>query len=340
MLACLLEAAGTGFGRVFGLPNGFAGAPRCETVELSDLMAADAGEMRAGLARTPGAWLGLSSGRPEPADFARVLALMRARDSHHLVGMGGGGTMAALAAFHAFAAASDWPLAVAGAPNTIKNDIESVEFSPGFASAARFLALAVRDIDRDLRAMAGGERVVLVEVSGGATGWLAATAVAFRADYDDPPHLVLTPERDIDREALASHIARQRDLFGRALVVANEQEDSVTGLPRRRISLGPLLRAHSARLSPADLDLARATPPTPRPGLCSPPRPSWPPPAATAPSTRSPASNAPYPPSSFHGARPTSPTAIAIWSALSSAAMRRSSDHRSNSRFAAPAPRL
>ena len=257
MLACLLEAAGTGFGRVFGLPNGFAGAPRCETVELSDLMAADAGEMRAGLARTPGAWLGLSSGRPEPADFARVLALMRARDSHHLVGMGGGGTMAALAAFHAFAAASDWPLAVAGAPNTIKNDIESVEFSPGFASAARFLALAVRDIDRDLRAMAGGERVVLVEVSGGATGWLAATAVAFRADYDDPPHLVLTPERGIDREALASHIARQRDLFGRALVVANEQEDSVTGLPRRRISLGPLLRAHSARLSPADLDLAR-----------------------------------------------------------------------------------
>ncbi len=253
LLCAVLAAAGPSFARVFGLPNGFAGAARTDLVELTDLMAEDAGEMRAALARTPGAWLGSSVHSPDEVDYSRILDLMRARDGRKLLAIADRAALAALADFAAFAETQGWPVAVTGVANTICNDIEGRDFTPGFASAARALALAVRGVDRDLRATREGERVALVEVPGGGTGWLAAAACAFRAEYDDPPHLVLTPERGLDPERLPGDVDRLLGLFGRAVVVANE--GAVAGpVPWRRLGLGPLLR--TAEAITEDIDLA------------------------------------------------------------------------------------
>ncbi len=253
LLGAILAAAGPSLQRAFGLPNGFAGTPRIEFVELTDLMAPDAGEMRAALARTPGIWLGSSIRPASEADFSRILDLMRARESRKLLAIADRATLAALSDFAAFAEGQDWPVTVAGVANTICNDLEGLDFTPGFASAARALALAVRGVDRDLRATREGERVVLVDVPGGDTGWLAAAACAFRTEYDDPPHLVLPPERGLDAERLPGEVDRLLGLFGRAVIVANEGAVAHS-MPWRRLSLGPLLRTTEAIT--ADIDLA------------------------------------------------------------------------------------
>ncbi len=72
------------------------------------------------------------------------------------------------------ASSSGYEMQVMGVPKTIDNDLAATDHCPGYGSAARFLALAVRDTGLDLEAMATFEDVVILEAMGRNAGWLAA----------------------------------------------------------------------------------------------------------------------------------------------------------------------
>ncbi|WP_166979252.1 6-phosphofructokinase [Paramicrobacterium fandaimingii] len=136
--------------------------------------------------------------------------------------IGGNGTMAFLDAISTRARKRGTSLRVVGIPKTIDNDIVAVDHTPGFPSAARYLAATATDMSRDHEAMAGIEKVRIVEVMGRDTGWLALAASFHDHDPEHAADLVLTPEESFDLDRALAHIDSALTAKGRAFVIVSE----------------------------------------------------------------------------------------------------------------------
>jgi ATP-dependent phosphofructokinase / diphosphate-dependent phosphofructokinase len=148
--------------------------------------------------RTPGAALGTVRYKLKAEDYARVIGVLAAHDVRYLVYIGGNDSMDTAHQIHRAAQQSAYELQVIGVPKTVDNDLPYTDHCPGYGSAARFVALAVRDSGRDTESMGMSSPVKIVEVMGRNAGWLTASAVLGRQQAGDPPHLLYMPERPVD----------------------------------------------------------------------------------------------------------------------------------------------
>ena len=130
--------------------------------------------------------------------------------------------MAAAARLEATANAAGYPVQVLGIPKTIDNDLAGTDVTPGYGSAARYIAHTTQECGLDLRAMRHFDEIVVIEVMGRHAGWLAAASALARQQPGDPPHLILLPEVPV---AIDPVLARIEGVFaqrGICLVVAAE----------------------------------------------------------------------------------------------------------------------
>jgi ATP-dependent phosphofructokinase / diphosphate-dependent phosphofructokinase len=142
-----------------------------------------------------------------------------------LVLAGGNGTMALLKAIDSTAKRQGFPLITVGIPKTVDNDLLGVDFSPGFATAARYLTQTVPDIARDHRAMASIEPIRIVETIGRGVGWLALSGAAALSDGDPDLtcDLYLIPEcADISESEIFGKVEEALQAKSRAFVVCSE----------------------------------------------------------------------------------------------------------------------
>lgn len=230
-LAGIAEQASGKFDRLIGLRHGFEGHEGGRLLDLGHLLdGADCAKTLNRLSETPGALLGSSRKRVEDQDIVEILGLMKNAGSDSLIGIGGNGTMAALNVLADLAARNDQNLKVVGVPKTVDNDLPHVHIAPGYGSAARFIAMAVRDYDRDFQAMATFDDVTILETMGRDSGWLAAASVLLN-DGDAAPHMVLLPERPVDEATFLSQVSAQKKKYGRVFIVTNELLNASTGGP-------------------------------------------------------------------------------------------------------------
>jgi 6-phosphofructokinase 1 len=120
-------------------------------------------------------------------------------------------------------------LQVIGIPKTIDNDLMETDHTPGYATAARFFACAVRDIGADNRALPG--QVEFVEVLGRNAGWIVAATSLARHEEDDPPHLIYFPELRLPLEKLLDDIRGVYRRLGRCVVAICEGQLDEDGEP-------------------------------------------------------------------------------------------------------------
>ena len=106
-----------------------------------------------------------------------------------------------------------------GVPKTIDNDLVETDHCPGYGSAARFLALATREIGVDTRAMQHSDPVRVIEVMGRHAGWLAAAAALGKERPEDAPHLTLLPERPLSLDDILAAVGEAQRAYGHAVVV-------------------------------------------------------------------------------------------------------------------------
>ncbi|WP_022885824.1 6-phosphofructokinase [Glaciibacter superstes] len=169
-----------------------------------------------------GSWLGGGRFSVGENDLSAMVDTLVRHRVDGLAIIGGNGTMALLEAISKTASARGMALRCVGIPKTIDNDIVGVDHTPGFASAARYLARTVTDLARDQSAMGNVEPVRIVETMGRSTGWLALAASYARHDPEFAADLVLIPETTFE---LPHFLARVEDIVeqrGRALVVVSE----------------------------------------------------------------------------------------------------------------------
>lgn len=207
------------YGARFGLPGLLA-------EDCCDLFAQPAALLEA-LAGAPGSALG-SSRRPfENGDFDHLLEIFRRRNIRYLFYTGGNGSMGTALEMHRFFKDAGYELCVMGIPKTIDNDIAGTDHTPGYASCARFFAHAARDAGEDNRSLA--TPVMVLEVLGRNTGWVAAaTALARHAD-DDPPHLIYVPETPLGVDRLCDDVERVFRRLGRVVVAVCEGQRDLDG---------------------------------------------------------------------------------------------------------------
>ena len=193
--------------------------------DLFDLYAQDAGTIEA-IGGMPSSALGSSRRDLTDEEVERVVRVCRARDIGWLFVTGGNGS---LGMADRIAREAGGSLQVLGIPKTIDNDLMETDHTPGYASAGRFFACAVRDIGADNRALPG--QVEFVEVLGRNAGWIVAATSLARHEPDDPPHLIYFPELRLRLEKLLDDITGVYRRLGRCVVAICEGQLDEQGEP-------------------------------------------------------------------------------------------------------------
>jgi 6-phosphofructokinase len=210
--------------RVCGARYGVHGIANEDFVDLS-------AETRANLeaiAVTPSSALGSTRDKPNMADCQDILASLRAHGVSWFLYIGGNDTAETVRILSEEAAKVRYDLRFIHVPKTIDNDLMESDHSPGFPSAARFVAQAFMGADLDNRSLPG---VYLAVVMGRHSGFLTAASAAARTVEGDGPHLIYLPERVFDEARFLSEVKSVHDRLGRCVIAVSEGVHGADGTP-------------------------------------------------------------------------------------------------------------
>ena len=234
--------------RVLGARFGIRGVRDNDFVDLSAMTEAEI--LRIGA--TPGATLGSTRDKPDGDYCGLIVDGLRRASATAFIYIGGNDT----AGTQQILAEADDRIAFIHAPKTIDNDLVGNDHTPGFISAAWFVASAFRSIDLDVRAMPG---IYVGIVMGRHAGFLTASGATWRRDESDGPHILCLPEHPFSLDGFLAAIDETRSRFGRCVVAMSEGVADAEGRPLVESLLGERAErdAHgNLRLGGGDLGVA------------------------------------------------------------------------------------
>lgn len=172
------------------------------------------------LLTTPGSAIGTSRDPLEKEEYGRMAGILRKHGIEYVLCNGGNGTMDMCGKLDAACRDQGYDVRIMGIPKTMDNDLAVTDHSPGYGSAARYIARSVQEVCADVRGMP--IHVVVIEASGRNAGWITASSALARRGGGDGPDLIYLPERPFEEEAFledaAALIKRKRGV----VVVASE----------------------------------------------------------------------------------------------------------------------
>ncbi len=183
------------------------------------------------IAASPGAALGTTRSKLTDSDLPRVTGFIERHSITHWIIIGGNDSASTALAVGKAAHDAGLDLNVMLVPKTVDNDLVCTDHSPGYGSAARFVAAATQGAGRDAEAMGPAAPITVLEVAGRDSGWLAAASVLGKRDERDPPHVVVTPEAPFDPAQFLPKIERAYRLYGFAVAVVQENVRDAEGSP-------------------------------------------------------------------------------------------------------------
>jgi len=205
--------------RVLGSRHGVRGIRDGDYVDLSDIPE----KQLLLIAQTPSAALGSTRDKPDAAYCDVVLKGLQQAGADAFIYIGGNDTAGTQ---QILTEASGGRIAFVHAPKTIDNDLEESDHTPGFMSAAEFVAGAFLSVDLDFRALPG---VYVGIVMGRHAGFLTASAAAWRDDEDSGPHLVYIPERAFSVARFIDDIKAKLARHRRCVVAVSEGISTADG---------------------------------------------------------------------------------------------------------------
>ena len=184
-----------------------------------------------GLRATPSSALGSCRYKLKEADFPRILELFKKFDIRYYFLIGGNDTMDTIHRVETYCRQQGYELVGVGVPKTVDNDLCATDHTPGFASAARYVAMSVKQAGMLARDMQRVDQFVIFQTVGRSAGWLAASSALAKAAEDDGPHIILMPERAFEQERFLADAKRCYDRYGWLSVVVGEGACYADGTP-------------------------------------------------------------------------------------------------------------
>lgn len=179
------------------------------------------------LPKTPASALGTSRFPLYEKEYARMLEVFKKYDIKYVLFNGGNGSMDTCGKIYEVAKESG--INVIGIPKTIDNDISITDHSPGFGSAARYMATSVKEVGEDVKSLP--IHVSIIEAMGRNAGWITASSALARKKEGDGPHLIYLPERPFVKEEFLADVKRLHEKYGGVVVVASEGLKDENGNP-------------------------------------------------------------------------------------------------------------
>jgi ATP-dependent phosphofructokinase / diphosphate-dependent phosphofructokinase len=204
-----------GIQRVYGALHGVRGIVNEDFVDLTQETTAN---LKA-VAETPSAALGSTRDKPDVKYCQAIFKSLKAHGIGCFFYIGGNDSSDTVRIVSDEARKESYPLRCIHIPKTIDNDLTVNDHTPGFPSAARFVAQAFMGANLDNRSLPG---VYLGVVMGRHAGFLTAAAALGRKYPDDGPHLVYVPERVFEFEKFLSAVKANMEKHGRCIVAISE----------------------------------------------------------------------------------------------------------------------
>lgn len=212
------------FGKIFAARNGIVGALKEDLYDLDEETEAAI----AGLMHMPGGAFGscrydLEDIKTHRHQYERLIDVFAAHDIGYFLYNGGGGSM--LTAERLLLVSSDlgYPLKIVGVPKTVDNDLAGTDTSPGFGSAAKYVAVSVREAAHDVASMADtSTKVFILEVMGRHAGWLAAAGGLAERTPGELPMVLMFAERTFDEGRFLQAVETRVQSHGYCVIVASE----------------------------------------------------------------------------------------------------------------------
>ncbi|MCL4739406.1 MAG: 6-phosphofructokinase [Burkholderiaceae bacterium] len=180
------------------------------------------------VAATPGAALGSTRDKPDLAYCQEIFKVLRAHGIEHFFYIGGNDSADTVRIVSEQAAAAGYPLRAVHVPKTIDNDLVGNDHTPGFPSAARFVAQSFAGANLDNAALPG---VYIGVVMGRHAGFLTAASALGKKFPDDGPHLIYVPERPFVIDRFLADVKSTYERLGRCVVAVSEGVHDGSGTP-------------------------------------------------------------------------------------------------------------
>ncbi|WP_173934380.1 diphosphate--fructose-6-phosphate 1-phosphotransferase [Chelativorans sp. Marseille-P2723] len=233
--------------RVLGALHGVRGVRDNRLVMLSDLPE----ERLRAIAGTPSAALGSTRDKPDEAYCEAIVKGLTEVGADGFIYIGGNDTAGTQQLLNE---ASGGRITCVHAPKTIDNDLEENDHTPGFISAAEFVAGAFLSIDLDFMALPG---IYVGIVMGRHSGFLTASAAAWSLGEEAGPHLIYVPERPFERASFVEDVKATFARHGRCIVAMSEGVSTADGRSLVETLVPPELQERdqhgNLRLSGSDL---------------------------------------------------------------------------------------
>ncbi len=206
--------------KVLGARHGVRGVRKGDFIDLSAMSETDLRRF----GNTPNAGLGSTRDKPDAQYCAEVIDSLDKAGARAFIYIGGNDTAGTMQILDGAGSG----MAFVHAPKTVDNDLEENDHTPGFISAAWFVAGAFLSLDLDFRAMPG---IYLAVVMGRHAGFLTAAGAAWRRQESDGPHLIYVPERGFSMQRFLDDVGAMRERHGRCIIAMSEGAETEDGRP-------------------------------------------------------------------------------------------------------------
>ncbi len=184
------------------------------------------------VANTPSSALLSTRDKPDEKYCKEIFKVLKAYDVRYFFYIGGNDSADTVRIVNEEADKADYEFRAIHVPKTIDNDLVLSDHTPGYGSAARFVASAFTGVNLDNRALPG---VYIGVVMGRNAGFLAAASALAQKYPDDGPHLIYMPERPFNQETFLRDVQRVYDRYGRCVVAVSEGIVDENGVPMMTI---------------------------------------------------------------------------------------------------------
>ncbi len=208
--------------RVYGALHGVRGIVDENFIDLTQETAANL-EL---VAATPSSALGSTRDKPDVAYCQKIFEVLKAHEIEHFFYIGGNDSSDTVRIVSEEARKNGYPLRCVHIPKTIDNDLVGNDHTPGFPSAARFVAQAFAGANLDNASLPG---VYVGVVMGRHAGFLTAAAALGKKFPDDGPHLIYLPERTFELESFLADVKRTYEQYGRCVIAVSEGIHNAAG---------------------------------------------------------------------------------------------------------------
>ena len=208
---------------VIGMVNGIEGFLADHTIDMAPLK--ENGELER-IRTTPGSYLGscrykLPEDLSDPV-YPELFQKFTEKEISYFFYIGGNDSMDTVSKLSRYAATVGSDIRIIGVPKTIDNDLVLTDHTPGYGSAAKYVASTVREIAIDASVYDNKPSVTIVEIMGRHAGWLTAASVLARKFEGDNPVLIYLPEVAFSPDAFIEKVKEKLTKTSNLVVCISE----------------------------------------------------------------------------------------------------------------------